>query len=89
MCVTYMVHYACRYRVGTTLVTPSYGGQCPPNTIKYDESRDEKSENNCVDHELGKADSGIDSLVSDHTIEDPQPKPEWPKEPKHILLKGK
>jgi hypothetical protein len=65
------VYYVCGCGVRTTSATPSCGGQCLPNTIKYNKSRDEKSENNYVDHELSKADSSIDSSVSDHIIEDP------------------
>jgi hypothetical protein len=71
MCLHYTITYACRCSEGVTTTTPNCKGNCKGKQIKYDETKDYDLLDNCLKHELSKADSSIDSSVLDHTLEDP------------------
>ncbi len=92
MCVIYTIHYTCSDEESVKAVSSSCSGNCKGHNVRYDESLDSNSTGNCTiyTHSMSPIRSHSttsDSSVSDHPLEDPQPKPEQRKEPRKIVPK--
>jgi hypothetical protein len=92
MCVTYTIRYACGDEDSVKDAANGCDGKCTGDNIRYDESLDENSTENCLIHthsmSPAKTHSSSDSEVSDHPPEDPQPEPEQPEQPRKIAPKA-
>jgi hypothetical protein len=78
MCVTYTKRFACSDTESVTTASNGCDGNCKGDNIRYDESLDIESPDNCPIHIHSMSPARThsttsDSSVSDHAPEDPKP----------------